>query len=173
MSYDGTGFRRRSASGIWTQTNIELGDEDPAFYEPSDEYRCASSGAAAIFFSLLAEEAAGTPGAAAAEARAAEIFDAFAERFFDASACRFRREGGGSKPSYWRAVDQAMGCLACLRMARVGHKTAASRAMAQHARPQKRVPVAAHTHLLCPHSFFSPPPPANTLVTAGGGAGVW
>jgi hypothetical protein len=146
LSFDGTGFRRRSASGMWeapSASELEATGEDPAFYEPSDAHRCASSGAVAIFYSLLAEEEeAGTPEAEAAEERSLQVFDAFTSSFFDTSTCRFRREDAGTSetasedasgdapPAYWRAVDQAMGCLACLRMAKVGHKTASSRAMA-------------------------------------------
>ena len=96
-------------------------------------------------FSLLAEEAEpGTPLADEAESRALEVYDAFTAEFFDTSACRFRRDNrefddadraDTSSPStgYWRAVDQAIGCLACMRMAKVGHKTAMSRAMASSA----------------------------------------
>ena len=42
--------------------------------------------------------------------------------------CRFRRGGEGAE--YWRAADQAIGCLACLRLARLGHQTALTRTMA-------------------------------------------
>ena len=139
MSFDGSGFRRRTSSGYWEAASapaIEKSGEDASFYAASDEYRCASSGAAAIFFSLLAEEAeVGTPAADAATARSVEIFDAFTEAFFDTSACRFRREAGDAyngegESGYWRAVDQAVGCLASLRMARMGHRVAESRAAA-------------------------------------------
>ena len=130
LSFDGGGFKRRSASGFWqssaeTREAIADAGEDPAFYEPSDEHRCISSGAAVIFFSLLAEEAGDD---AAAAARATEVGGAFMGEFFDEAACRFRRGGEGAE--YWRAADQAIGCLACLRLARLGHQTALTRAMA-------------------------------------------
>lgn len=133
MSFDGVGFRRRSPSGIWEDVAVaavEEAGEDAEFYRPCTEHRCASNGAAAIFFSLLAEEAEdGSPEAEAANARSAEVFDAFTGRFFDKEKMRFRREGDGDG-SYWRAVDQAVGCLASLRMAKVGHRVAESRAAA-------------------------------------------
>ena len=81
LSFDGArgGFRRRSASGFWQSATegevrraiVDAG-EDPGFYELSDETRCVSSGAAVIFFSLLAEAAAAAAAGAASAAAAAE-----------------------------------------------------------------------------------------------------
>jgi len=153
LSFDSSrGFQRRSASGFWQSATeaearraIVAAGEDPAFYELSDETRCISSGAAVIFFSLLAEEtaAAGAAAEAAAEAaveaaavRATEVGKAFTAEFFDANTCRFQRVGDatGEGAQYWRAADQAIGCLACLRLAKAGHilahDAAATRAMA-------------------------------------------
>ena len=56
-----------------------------------------------------------------------DIADAFSAEFFDTSVCRFKRDAGAT---YWRAVDQAVGCLACLRMAKLGHRVYEARAMA-------------------------------------------
>jgi hypothetical protein len=164
LSFDGArgGFRRRSASGFWKSATegearraiVDAG-EDPGFYELSDETRCVSSGAAVIFFSLLAEaaaeaaastaagaaaEAEAAAEAAAAAARSVEVGSAFTAEFFDEVTCRFRRvgdamgeatgeatgeaageaEGVGEGAQYWRAADQAIGCLACLRLAKAG-----------------------------------------------------
>ena len=80
MSFDGTGFRKRSASGYWQSASEAKGaiteaGEDASFYEPSEEHRCASSAAACIFYSLLAEEAEEEV-AAEATARSVEVSDA-------------------------------------------------------------------------------------------------
>ena len=139
MSYDGSGFRKRSASGIWQSAtdaapSIEAAGENPTFYHPSDEHRCVSTAAVLIFYSLLAEEARGTEEEEASLARCTEVAKSFTADFFDPKACRFRRSNAADETSadetYWRAADQAMGCLACLRMAKLGLETAASRAMA-------------------------------------------
>lgn len=130
LSFDGTGFRMRTSSNAWQSAeeaaeSLKAAGESIAFYEPSDERRCISSAAAVIFYSLLAEE----DGAEASDAmaRLVEVGDAFTAEFFDTKVCRFRRDASSD---YWRAVDQALGCLACLRLAKTGHKAASSRAMA-------------------------------------------
>jgi hypothetical protein len=130
LSFTPLGFRRRTASGIWESVDgareaIERAGEDPAFYQPSEELRCAPNAAAVIFYSLLAEE---RPHDEAARARCLAIGDAFTSSFFDESVCRFRR-AADAVPIY-RALDQSLGALACLRLARMGHRTAATRAMA-------------------------------------------
>lgn len=141
LSFDGRGFRRRTPSGFWeaaadASAAISAAGEDPLFYMPSDEHRCVSSASAIILYSMLAEEeeehGSETPSARAILAQAG---DGFVSEFFDDAACRFRRTGStdggeGEGAPYWRAVDQAMGCLACLRLARLGHDAARTRAMA-------------------------------------------
>ena len=77
MSFDGVGFRRRSATGYWQRASdaaeaIAEAGEDASFYEPSEEHRCVSSAAACIFYSLLAEDA-DDDVAAAARARSVEV----------------------------------------------------------------------------------------------------
>ena len=143
-SFDGTGFERRVSSGIWQSADeaaeaLAAAGENAAFYQPSPSHRCASSAAACILFSMLAEEDMRERGLTELTAEEGEsaasrfivVADAFVDEFFDTKACKFRRaaptpEGGG----YFRAVDQAMGCLVCLRLARQGHQVASSRAMA-------------------------------------------
>ena len=145
LSFDGSGFQLRSNTGFWEAASdatpaIEDAGENPAFYAHSeDEHRCLPTAAAVVFYSLLAEEAeaevateAGEDDDAGSDAmtRAREVGDVFKAEFFDDRACRFRRGGGAS---HWRAVDQALGCLACLRLARLGPaagEVASSRAMA-------------------------------------------
>ena len=134
MSFDGGGFKRRASSGIWQRADDELSKsffdaagEDLAFYLPSDEHRCASSAAACIFFSLLAEESGDDD--PFQRQRSIEVFDCMTKEFFDTSTCRFKRDASG-ETTYWRAVDQAVGCLACLRLAKSGHQVASCRAMA-------------------------------------------
>ena len=134
MSFDGDGFKRRASSGIWQRADDELSKsffdaagEDLAFYLPSDEHRCASSAAACIFFSLLAEESGDDD--PFQRQRSIEVFDCMTKEFFDTSTCRFKRDASG-ETTYWRAVDQAVGCLACLRLAKSGHQVASCRAMA-------------------------------------------
>lgn len=129
LNFDGSGFRKRSSSGIWQSaadadmaSAIEKAGENVAFYLPSTEHRCISSAAAVIFYSMLAEET----GDELALARAAQVGDCFVE-LFDPASCRFRRT---STCSYFRAVDQAVGCLAALRLVRLGHQVDANRAMA-------------------------------------------
>ena len=125
LGFDGSGFRRRSTSGYWqdaSASGIEAAGESVPFYLPSDEHRCLGSAAAVIFYSLLAED-----GDEAAMSRCVEIGDAFVDEMFDRSAMRFRR---AASSEYWRAVDQALGLLACLRLAVLGHNVASNRAMA-------------------------------------------
>ena len=55
MNFDGSGFRKRTASGFWQPAGdaapaIAAAGEDPSFYAPSDEHRCVSSAAAVISF---------------------------------------------------------------------------------------------------------------------------
>jgi len=127
LGFDGKGFRRRFTSDIWEDATeaeaFKAAGEDPNFYLPSEEHRCISSAAAVIFYSLLAQEG----GDAEATERCTRVGDAFTEEFFDTTSMRFRRSASSD---YWRAVDQAVGCLACLRLANVGHNVAANRAMA-------------------------------------------
>ena len=58
----------------------------------------------------------------------------FLDSFFDLRADRFRRGApGDAGGEHWRAVDQAMGCLACLRLARDGHRREEAQASARAA----------------------------------------
>lgn len=138
MSFDGSGFQRRVDSDIWQSADaaaeaMAAAGENGAFYQPDAGHRCGSSAAAVILYSMLAEEAKRAElGEASATARLVEVADAFVGEFFDTKACKFRwavPTPDGATP-YFRAVDQAMGALACLRLARHGHKLASSRAMA-------------------------------------------
>ena len=140
LASDRGGFVKRSATGVWesaegSSSSLAASGEDPSFYLPSAERRCISNGAALIFFSLLAEEErVYGPGAAD---RFRDLASGFTSAFFDASCGRFRRAADDDASitggSHWRAVDQAVGSLACMRLARLGHEPAASRAMAASA----------------------------------------
>lgn len=128
-------LRRRTASGAWEDVEdeavaaaVEAAGETAAFYAPSTERRSIANAAAVVFFSFLAEDSAEDD---IARVRLAELGAAFTRTFFDTGCCRFRRSDGGD--DYWRAADQALGCLACLRLAKLGISTAASRAMATSA----------------------------------------
>jgi hypothetical protein len=129
--YAGGAFQRRCMSGFWQTASssrdaLQAAGEDVSFYEASSERRCVSNAAATIFYSYLAEEGV----AGEASERFTQIADAFSAEFFDTSVCRFKRDADST---YWRAIDQAIGCLACLRTAKLGHRMPACRAMAASA----------------------------------------
>ena len=123
------GFRRRVASGAWrgaasSRAALEAAGEDAAFYEASRERRSVQNGAAVIFFSLLADEAAARAHGDAARlaVRCDEAGVSFLDLFHDEATGRFRRSApgdGGPGGDYARAVDQAVACLACLRLQRL------------------------------------------------------
>jgi len=120
------GFRRRTASGVWRSAEssasaIEAAGESIAFYSESRERRSAQNAAAVVFYSLLADEAAAREsGDAPRIARLCdEVGVSFLDLFFDEEHGRFRRGALEDGPARWRAVDQAVGCLACLRLTRL------------------------------------------------------
>ena len=129
LSFD-EGFRRRTPSGIWERAEsatprIGGAGERASFYDESRERRSIQNGAAVILYSLLADEAAVRVHSDAPRlaVRCDEVGDAFLRTFYDADNGRFRRSDAppeaGYEAGYWRAADQAVGCLACLRLARL------------------------------------------------------
>ena len=119
------GFRRRTPSGIWegaesAAPRIGGTGERASFYAESRERRSIQNGAAVILYSLLADEAAVRlhSDAPRLAVRCDEVGDTFLRTFYDAGNGRFRRSDG-PEAGYWRAADQAVGCLACLRLARL------------------------------------------------------
>lgn len=127
LSFD-DGFRRRVRSGIWKSADdmalaIEAAGEKVAYYTPSRERRCVQNAAAVVFFSLLEEEAVaqGSGDASRLAVNFDEISKSFLDEFYDSQMGRFRRSANTDEPNghYWRAVDQAIGILACLRIERL------------------------------------------------------
>ena len=120
------GFRRRTASGIWRSAEssasaIKAAGESVAFYTESRERRSAQNAAAVVFYSLLAEEAAerGSGDAPRLAVQCDEVGVSFLDLFYDEARGRFRRGALEDGAPRWRAVDQAVGCLACLRLMRL------------------------------------------------------
>ena len=123
LSFD-EGFLRRTPSGIWERADsavarIGATGEHASFYEASHERRSLQNGAAVVFYSLLADEAAVRlhSDATGLAVRCDEIGNTFLQTFYDSETGRFRRSDTPS--GHWRAADQAVGCLACLRLARL------------------------------------------------------
>ena len=143
FSWDGISFRRRAWSGIWDHSNL-LSDntnqkppEQAEYYQESIEHRCVSHGIATVFWNLLCEDSRGTLIESQIKQEAEMITTQFIQQFWDARTGFFRtvslEQGGGTldRPSsssgnislkdrdkkadsYYRAVDQAIGILACL-----------------------------------------------------------
>ena len=108
--------------------------EAAAATEETEAAEEAEAAAAAEEAEAAEAAAAAAEAAEAAAARLVEVGSAFTTEFFDGVTCRFRRVGAGAgageEAQYWRAADQAIGCLACLRLAKAGHEAATTRAMA-------------------------------------------
>ena len=112
----GLGFRRRTSSGRWgsVEDSPEALDEGGDFYLPGEERNCAPNALAVAFLTFLMEE---FPGDESVSSAAMGAADSFLDEFFDRGSGRFLSvAGAGEAPP--RAVDQAMGVLACLRLLR-------------------------------------------------------
>jgi hypothetical protein len=123
------GFQKRpsgAAGGAWAlvsdsavmQQLLDAG-EDPNFYKPSTARHGGANAMAVLFYSLLAEELPDDPEVAALAQDTGQVF---LRQFFDPSCGRFRSIAVGdqalNQPEEWRAVDQAVGTLACVRIAK-------------------------------------------------------
>lgn len=124
------GFRRRpvgAAGGAWASAfdpavrqQLLAAGEDPSFYDPSAVRRGGANAMAVLLNSFLAEE---FPDDAEVAAQFSDAALAFTRQFFDPACGRFRAvavgdQGVGDQPEEWRAVDQAVGALACARLAK-------------------------------------------------------
>ena len=128
---NGQGFHRRSKNTAWrsgrdphVREQLISAGVNADYYEDSMLRRGASNAAASIFYSFLVEEL-------PEDKRVGEMFGnvskAFQMQFFNPSNGRFRERAVGDEDPVagepcWRAVDQAVGVLACLRMVRVDSK---------------------------------------------------
>jgi len=123
------GFQKRpsgAAGGAWASVSdpaveqqlLDAG-EDPTFYKPSTARHGGANAMAVLFYSLLAEE---LPDDAEIATLAQDTAQVFLRQFFDPSCGRFRAMAVGdqdlNQPEDWRAVDQAVGTLACVRVAK-------------------------------------------------------
>ena len=134
-SWDGTSFRRRAYSGKWNHSPIDA-LEQPNYYLESCEHRCVQHGMALIFWSKLALQDT-VDGVYKEQQRV--VARQFLDEYWDQAVNRWTTisafQGGGtvSRPSasankqtlgvtcddgkeetYYRAIDQAIGVLACL-----------------------------------------------------------
>ncbi|KAL7527291.1 hypothetical protein ACHAWF_002124 [Thalassiosira exigua] len=149
-SWDGVSFQRRSWSGLWDHSRLEEGAPDPPeqpdYYRESAEHRCVQHGAAVLFFSKLVRHRALRSGDGElcyrCRAQYKLIAKQFLHEYWDESTKRWRTvgksQGGGTvsrksassgkltagvvdvEAPYYRAVDQAIGLLACLEMQKDG-----------------------------------------------------
>jgi hypothetical protein len=135
-SWDGTSFQRRSHSGLWDHS-LEP-EEQPHYYRESNEHRCVQHGMACVFWSTLVRYLNETNGSVEPYEQQYQIIrNSFVSQFWETKRWRTvsASQGGGtvlrrstssnkatqgaSEPSfYYRAVDQAVGILACLEMLR-------------------------------------------------------
>ncbi len=139
----------QSAEGDGAATALGASGERASFYLPSRERRSAQNCAAVIFYSMLADEVLlllrcrcvtvllcygdapttrhqaamrGSGEASRLTVRVDEIGANFLGEFYSGAERRFLRASEGAPAPervYCRAVDQAMGTLACLRLARL------------------------------------------------------
>ena len=144
-SWDGVSFQRRAWSGLWDHSRLEEGADDPPeqpnYYRESTEHRCIQHGAALLFWSKLVHYHS-LQGENELCYRLRAQYKLIAKQlmheYWDESASKWRTigksQGGGTmsrksasagKPTagvvdieapYYRAVDQAIGLLACLEM---------------------------------------------------------
>jgi len=134
-SWDGKSFRRRAYSGKWDHSILSSPDaiEQPNYYRESSEHRCVQHGMALIFWSQLVLS--GECNDEAQQEQQRFLATHFIDEFWDETVNRWTTvstsQGGGTvlRPSssarmqtvgvteevpYYRAVDQAIGVLACL-----------------------------------------------------------
>jgi hypothetical protein len=136
-SWDGTSFRRRAYSGKWNHAPDVINTiEQPNYYLESSEHRCVQHGMALIFWSELALE---NEVDSVCQEQQRVVARQFVDAYWDQALNRWTTisafQGGGTvlRPSasankqtqgvslddgkeqtYYRAVDQAIGVLACL-----------------------------------------------------------
>jgi hypothetical protein len=135
-SWDGTSFQRRTHSGLWDHSVEPM--EQPHYYRESNEHRCVQHGMACVFWSTLVRYMKETNDNVEPYEQQYEIIrNSFVSQFWDTKRWRTVSvtQGGGtvlrlsassqkaiqgaSEPSsYYRAIDQAVGILACLEMRR-------------------------------------------------------
>jgi hypothetical protein len=145
-SWDGVSFKRRSYSGLWDHSplwNDSAVIEQPNYYHENIEHRCVQHGMALVFWSLLGLRGEGNLDAIRYQEQHDLIFKSFVEQFWDKDVGRWHTvskvQGWGSlrrqsasfgNPAmgvsetdaslyYYRAVDQAVGILACMGALRV------------------------------------------------------
>ena len=141
-SWDGTSFRRRAYSGMWDHSRVLLESiEQPNYYRESAEHRCVQHGMALVLWSkfVLTNKSA----ADSYKEQQRVLAKSFRDEFWDDTVGRWTTvsgsQGGGTllRPSasaervmlhvteptpYYRAVDQAVGVLACLAHLEVLHQ---------------------------------------------------
>ena len=134
-SWDGISFQRRAHSGLWDHS--VNADEQPHYYQESSEHRCVQHGMACVFWSNLVtflrkhRPETVEPYEQQYETIATSFVSEFwnGKRFRTISASQgggttLRRSASSNMPTqgvtdpipYYRAVDQAVGILACLEM---------------------------------------------------------
>lgn len=144
-SWDGVSFQRRSWSGLWDHSRLQEGADNPPvqanYYRASTEHRCIQHGVALMFWSNLIRnhylQSQDNESCYRCHAQYKLVAKQFLHEYWDESTKKWRTvsksQGGGmvSRKSasagapaagvdveapYYRAVDQAIGLLACLEM---------------------------------------------------------
>jgi hypothetical protein len=144
-SWDGTSFRRRTWSGNWDHSRLQLPDTDIVqanYYKESSEHRCISHAIAYIFFSILAQQDNDKDNAKDNYSKICSQQSLIAKKFVDefwngqrwttisrtqgsgtllrpsassGAATRTTESSSSIEAPYYRAVDQALAVLACLQ----------------------------------------------------------
>lgn len=133
-SWDGVSFRRRAYSGNWNHTILETPNaiEQPNYYKESCEHRCVQHGMALILWTQLVLSSMNND---TLKEQQRIVATAFLDEYWNEDENKWTTigfsQGGGTvfRPSasaakvtlgvtqdepYYRAVDQAIGILACL-----------------------------------------------------------